>query len=100
MTNINEELKTLIKNTSVYDINLADAVYEEFGAEIGTKENLDLMKEQLEIRIEQIQDALNILDDEKHVIPIFILKNIYEELVIPSLKNIQKRLDEGDYRHD
>lgn len=97
MTDINEELRTLLKNTVIYDIQIANAIEEVTGVAVGTRENLLLVKEQLEERIEEIKNALELLDNVKHYYAKYTLENILNNLVYPTLAKVNKRLEEGVY---
>lgn len=93
-----EELRTIIRSANTLYENLAVAIENETGLSVGSRENIEETIAQIEGRISQTQDAINLLDEELHLIPITALKNLNENYHIPALNNAHNRLRQAtDY---
>jgi hypothetical protein len=87
-----EELKTIVKSQNLLAEDIAVAIENDMGFEIGSIENLNEVIRQLSERVSQTLSAISLLDEEKHIIPLNALINLNENYHIPGLQNALERL--------
>jgi len=94
MDEFQAELKTIVRDENILALQLADMVENLTGFELGTVENAEEVVTQLELRVEQTIAAIDLLDEELHIIPVTALRNLNEGYHLPALRNAQKRLEQ------
>lgn len=94
-----EELRTIFKSENILAEQLGVLIENLTGFEIGTVGNAEEVVTQLELRVEQTIAAIDLLDEELHIVPITALRNLNENYHLPALRNARKRLEQAQYNN-
>jgi hypothetical protein len=90
---IEDELRT-IKYEPILDIQLGAKLESEHGLPMGSRENLEQVIANIELRIKDSLDALDILDDKKHFFSKDTIRFVLENCFEPCLKSAQEKLEQ------
>lgn len=99
MNNFEQSVTNFTRGANLLPTEIANAAEKNLGIEVGTKQSFLLVKGILEKYIEQTEDALSQLNDDRHQIAVLNLSNTLKYFR-EALADVQRQLDSGDHLRD